>query len=742
MALNNKPLGKKRNNKTMAVALALGVSLGVSMFNPALPTTQVEASSYSYSADQLQALATLNEYRKEAGMNPVTLDPFLTKAASNHYAYLNTNGGAYGHSEVKGHKGFTGVTPKDRVKAVGGSTGQLLGENIVFQARNSPNSVYQLVHNAPLHRESLLNPDIQSVGFAVEKGNQKGAQVIVMRVDSYEQRDSDHVYPVPNMKNVNPLFAGNEIPNPLKDYGIDQSGHILTYWYPSEAFIYDESDFSFVLKDSKGNVVPAFVDFKRNQASRLIPKKMLKYNETYTATVKWYSPDNNQRGGRTWSFTTMANSTTPVKPTTPPVTSVKESKDYTVIKGQPLYASNSTKSKQLVQIPTNGKVRSIEKRSSWMKVTYNGKTGWVAVKNLKAYVAPKTESKYANKNMKAYTTRSTKGKVAFTVPKGKKVTSIAVNGSWSQISYNGKTGWVASSKLTTQVSSSTSKAVEMKTKRYTSVYSSRSTKSKLLFKVKTGYTVKRTEVNRSWFKITYNGKTGWVASSNLATLSTNSVPPTTPTKPPATSVGVSKTYFGSHTYGVDTQAEYDAVYKRVKAEFDAKYNSPEFGFDSYMHRVLNGERGNRDPNSSEYMALDNSFLLDAEDALTPYFNGDMSLKTYEKMYRTNKFLRYVHSKYKSTDVVGDKNLKSAYDVLFRGKNDCDSLEQVKSLVYDLAGIDNAIIGDGVTHAALIFKVDEGWMGSAYKAYSKKEVDSTNALNIYISHTQGGKKISY
>ncbi|WP_215112321.1 MULTISPECIES: SH3 domain-containing protein [unclassified Exiguobacterium] len=434
---------RKQMRTIMIGMLAIGVGVAGVLSSPVSETAQVEAAGFSYSADQLQALATLNKYRKEAGMNPVTLDPFLTKAATNHYAYLNANGHAYGHSEVKGHKGFTGVTHKDRVKAVGGSTGQWLGENIVFQARNSPNSIYQLIHNAPLHRESLLNPDIQSVGFAVEKGNQKGMQVIVMRVDSYEQRDSDHVYPVPNMKNVNPLFAGNEIPNPLKDYGIDQSGHILTYWYPSEAFIYDESDFSFVLKDSKGNVVPAFVDFKRNQASRLIPKKMLNYNETYTATVKWYSPDNNQRGGRTWSFTTMVR---------PPYLdylepSVKESKDYTLIKGQPLYADSSTQTTQLIQIPTNGKVRSIEKRSSWMKVTYKGKTGWVAVKNLKAYVAPKTESKYANKNMKAYTTRSSKGKVAFTIPKGKKVTRIVVNGSWSQVKYGSKTAWVASRDL-------------------------------------------------------------------------------------------------------------------------------------------------------------------------------------------------------------------------------------------------------------------------------------------------------
>lgn len=132
----------------------------------------------------------------------------------------------------------------------------------------------------------------------------------------------------------------------------------------------------------------------------------------------------------------------------------------------------------------------------------------------------------------------------------------------------------------------------------------------------------------------------------------------------------------------------------------------------------------------------------AEQALEPYFDGSVSLKTYEKMYSTDNFLRYVHSKYKSSDVVGDKNLKSAYDVLFRGKNDCDSLEQAKSLVYDLAGIDNVVVGDGVTHAILMFKVDEGWMGSNYKAFTKKDVDYTNANNIYISYMQTGHKIAY
>lgn len=640
----------------MAVALALGVSLGVSMFNPMLPTTQVEASSYNYSADQLQALNTLNKLRAEAGMNSVKLDPFLTKAATNHYNYLITNGAAFGHDEVKGHKGFTGVAPKDRVKAVGGSVGQFLTENIVFRAVGHPDGITDLVHEAPLHREGLLNPELQSVGFEVEKGNPKGMHVIVMRVDNYEKRTTDHVYPTPNMKDVNPLFGGNEIPNPLKGYGIDQSGHILTYWYPSEAFIYEEKDFSFVLKDSKGVVVPAFVDFRRNQASRLIPKKELKYGEKYTATVKWTSPEDKMSGGRTWSFTTAT--TPPDGWAIPPATSVKESKDYTLIKGQPLYAENITKSVQLAQIPAGAKVRSIEKRGSWMKVTYSGKTGWVAVNNLKAYVVSKQVTMYENKATKAYTTRSSKGKVAFTVPDKAKVTRLAVNASWSQIKYNGKTGWVASSSLS------------------------------------------------------------------------------------VIQVGAIKAQYGSHTYGVNNQAEYDAVMKIMKEEFAKNFNNPEWGLSVYQQRVLNGERGTTDRNDPNFRSDDNVGLIQAEDSLESYFNGNTTLKAFETFSRANSLYRYIIKKYNIQNVDGDARVNSAYNALIQKKLDCDAGEQLKSVVYDMAGIDNVIVGDGVTHAVILFKLDGKWMDSDLSGYTKSQVDSTNKANVYLSYTQSGKKISY
>ena len=264
--------------------------------------------------------------------------------------------------------------------------------------------------------------------------------------------------------------------------------------------------------------------------------------------------------------------------------------------------------------------------------------------------------------------------------------------------------------------------------RTTDLYATWSTKGKQITTVRSWSRVVKTGEYGKWSRVRVGGKTGWLPTSYL--------------RAPYSNDQITRTVYGSHTYGVDTQAEYDAVYKRVKAEFDAKYDSAEFGFDEYMYRVLDGERGIKDRNDPNFRVPENMNLLMSEKALAPYFEGRMSMKTYEKMYRTDNFLNYVHSKYQSNDVVGDKNLKSAYDVLFRGKNDCDSLEQVKSLVYDLAGIDNVVVGDGVTHAMLLFKVDEGWMGSNSKAFTKSDVDQLNATNVYLSYTQKGTRISY
>ncbi|MCM3281292.1 hypothetical protein M3591_12285 [Exiguobacterium sp. MER 193] len=334
-----------------------------------------------------------------------------------------------------------------------------------------------------------------------------------------------------------------------------------------------------------------------------------------------------------------------------------------------------------------------------------------------------TAERVTTEYTKVYASRSRKAKVILPLTFGTTIYQNATSGSWTKITYKGRTGWVPSATLMPSLIST-----EYLVDRTTDLYATWSTKGKRVTTVRSWNHVVKTGEYGKWSSVRVGGKTGWLPTSYL--------------RAPYSNNRINRTVYGSHTYGVDTQAEYDAVYKRVKAEFDAKYNSPEFGFSAHIQRVLNGERGTDDRNDPNFRRPDNADLLMAEQALEPYFDGSMSLKTYEKMYRTNNMYTYLYNKYEAKPVAGDKNLKSAYDVLFRGKADCDSSEQLKSLVYDLAGIDNVIIGDGVTHAALLFSVDEGWMGSSYKAYDKKDVDYTNTNNIYISYTQTGHKIAY
>ena len=162
---------------------------------------------------------------------------------------------------------------------------------------------------------------------------------------------------------------------------------------------------------------------------------------------------------------------------------------------------------------------------------------------MKAYVAPKTVTMYTNKATKAYTTRSTKGKVAFNLANGAKVTRTGVNGSWSEIKVGTKTGWVASRDLATSAPAAT-KAVDMQTNKKATAYTTRSTKGKVTFTVPANTKVSCLAVNGSWSEISYNGKKGWVATRGLSALKTGTI----------------KSHYGSHTYRGNNQAEYDAVW--------------------------------------------------------------------------------------------------------------------------------------------------------------------------------------
>lgn len=120
------------------------------------------------------------------------------------------------------------------------------------------------------------------------------------------------------------------------------------------------------------------------------------------------------------------------------------------------------------------------------------------------------ESMYVNVKVEAYASRSTKSKRVMTIPEGAPVDRLAQEASWSNIRYNGKTGWVASRTLV-----GITKIEVLDTKQNVTMYASRSTKGKVVTKIPANKQVSRLEVNQSWSNVKYGSKNGWVPTSQL-----------------------------------------------------------------------------------------------------------------------------------------------------------------------------------------------------------------------------------
>lgn len=139
---------------------------------------------------------------------------------------------------------------------------------------------------------------------------------------------------------------------------------------------------------------------------------------------------------------------------------------------------------------------------------------------------------------------STKYKKLITIPKGKSVTYLSKSGSWYKVKYAGKTGFVSSTyiKVTTKKITSPGKPVvkqDVGTKVYTTtnnlnLRSGASTKYKTLLTIPKGKSVSYLSKSGSWYKVKYEGKTGFVSSTYIKVSTaqpTSSVKPVTPPTP-------------------------------------------------------------------------------------------------------------------------------------------------------------------------------------------------------------------
>ena len=192
----------------------------------------------------------------------------------------------------------------------------------------------------------------------------------------------------------------------------------------------------------------------------------------------------------------------------------------------------------LLTIPKGTTLTSIQSNGSWTKVSYGGQTGWVHNDYLQkasmssstdkpSTVTPSSATAQTKANLNLRSSKSTKTTVLLTIPKGKTVTVLAVEGSWSKVKYGSKTGYVANTYLTTSgaatpTTPSTGQSINQQftTTANLNVRQGAGVGYPLVTTIPNGTVVKATKQSGSWYYVTYNGKSGYVSAGYLKQTST------------------------------------------------------------------------------------------------------------------------------------------------------------------------------------------------------------------------------
>lgn len=227
---------------------------------------------------------------------------------------------------------------------------------------------------------------------------------------------------------------------------------------------------------------------------------------------------------------------------------------YTTTANLNLRLSAATWSPVLLTIPSGSSVTYISTYGSWYKVSYGGKTGYVASQ----YVSVSNTSAYykTTDRLNMRLTAASWSDVVTVIPADATVKYVSRYGSWYKVTFNGKTGYVASAYLT-PTSVPIPPSDYYKTTANLNLRLSAASWSSVVTTIPSGATVKYVSRYGSWYKVTYNGKTGYVASEYLK--------PTTVTTPTNTNETGKTVVIDAGHGGNDPGAVYGSVYEKVIA---------------------------------------------------------------------------------------------------------------------------------------------------------------------------------
>jgi hypothetical protein len=283
---------------------------------PQLDTDYERAEAYHY----------LNTIRQATGLNTLSENRYLEKAARAHARYIVVNRDP-SHFEKEGSEAFSGVMPQDRAAAAGYAS-RLVSENLSVRNSGAEHSVNGLL-SAIYHRFGFLDPSIDEIGIGVAQPSSEpiriNAFVYVMGIKAVDGlcRQPEYtgsgsyvfdvcadkekklernaflrakhttawlnpkivVYPYAGQKNVSPAFY-DETPDPLPD--IEVSGFPVSIMF--NPYYYDIVEMeSFDIFDQKGRKLPARLMDAKNDPNgmftpmqfALFPLERLEFDTTY-----------------------------------------------------------------------------------------------------------------------------------------------------------------------------------------------------------------------------------------------------------------------------------------------------------------------------------------------------------------------------------------------------------------------------------------------------------------------------
>lgn len=143
-----------------------------------------------------QALPILNQWRAEAHLPAVTFDSAKNTGCAHHNHYMTLNGGLQ-HDEVQGNAGYT-------------TDGDAAGNSSVLA---QPEGTPRIWEGSVYHRMGILNPRIQSSGWAATEGF-TCMQIFDLRNGINTDPVTTHPWPPNGATGVATTFVDNESPDP------------------------------------------------------------------------------------------------------------------------------------------------------------------------------------------------------------------------------------------------------------------------------------------------------------------------------------------------------------------------------------------------------------------------------------------------------------------------------------------------------------------------------------------------